>query len=62
MHSLSKHIGGHSDIIGGAVTGNWEHIDALARARSAYGGILHPQEAFLALRGIRTLPVRMRAH
>ena len=62
MHSLSKYIGGHSDLIGGAVSGNWEHIDALAKVRSAYGGILHPQEAFLALRGLRTLPVRMRAH
>ena len=62
IHSLSKYIGGHSDIIGGAVTGKWDHIGALARVRSQYGGILHPQEAYLALRGLRTLPVRMKTH
>lgn len=62
IHSLSKYIGGHSDIIGGAVTGEWEHIRGIDKVRSAYGGILHPQEAFLALRGLRTLPVRMKAH
>jgi cystathionine beta-lyase/cystathionine gamma-synthase len=62
IHSLSKYIGGHSDIIGGAVTGRWEHIAKLARIRSQYGGILHPQEGYLALRGLRTLPVRMKAH
>ena len=62
IHSMSKYIGGHSDIIGGAVTGRWEHITPLARVRSTYGGILHPQEGYLALRGLRTLPVRMRAH
>ena len=62
IHSLSKYVGGHSDIIGGAVTGRWEHIAELARVRSQYGGILHPQESYLALRGLRTLPVRMRVH
>ena len=62
IHSLSKYIGGHSDIIGGAVTGRWEHIAELARVRSQYGAILHPQEGYLALRGLRTLPVRMKAH
>jgi cystathionine beta-lyase/cystathionine gamma-synthase len=62
MHSLSKYVGGHSDIIGGAVTGKWELIDSLVKVRSAYGGILHPQEGYLALRGLRTLPVRMKAH
>ena len=62
IHSLSKYIGGHSDIIGGAVTGSWDRIRELARIRSQYGGILHPQESYLALRGLRTLPVRMKLH
>ncbi|MBT3274073.1 MAG: aminotransferase class I/II-fold pyridoxal phosphate-dependent enzyme [Spirochaetales bacterium] len=62
IHSLSKYIGGHSDIVGGAVTGTWELIQGTAKVRSMYGGILHPQEAYLALRGLRTLPVRMKAH
>ena len=62
IHSLSKYIGGHSDIIGGAVAGSADMIESMARARSGLGGILHPQEAYLALRGLRTLPVRMAAH
>lgn len=62
VHSLSKYIGGHSDIIGGAVTGSWDHVRELVRVRSQYGGILHPQESYLALRGLRTLPVRMKLH
>lgn len=62
LHSLSKYIGGHSDIIGGAICGSIEHIKELHQTRSSYGNILHPMEAWLALRSIRTLPVRMRAH
>lgn len=62
IHSMSKYIGGHSDIIGGAVTGSAELISGVAQIRSMYGSILHPQEAYLALRGLRTLPVRMRTH
>jgi cystathionine beta-lyase/cystathionine gamma-synthase len=62
IHSLSKYIGGHSDIIGGAVTGSWDHVRDLVRVRLQYGGILHPQEGYLALRGLRTLPVRMKLH
>ena len=62
MHSLSKYIGGHSDLIGGAVTGSWDDIEEIRKVRAGFGGILHPQEGFLALRGLRTLPVRMAAH
>jgi len=63
VHSLSKYIGGHSDIIGGAITGSKEHIRSIAKSeRSLLGGILHPFEGWLALRGIRTLPVRMKQH
>jgi cystathionine beta-lyase/cystathionine gamma-synthase len=62
IHSLSKYIGGHSDLIGGAVAGSWDHIMELAKVRGGFGNILHPQEGYLALRGLRTLPVRMAAH
>lgn len=62
VQSLSKYIGGHSDIIGGAVAGSWDHVEGLDKLRAGFGGILHPQEAYLALRGLRTLPVRMAAH
>lgn len=63
VHSMSKYIGGHSDIIGGAITGSQENIKAIAKAeRGTLGGILHPFEGWLALRGIRTLPIRMKQH
>jgi len=63
VHSMSKYIGGHSDIIGGAITGTQEHVKAIAKAeRGTLGGILHPFEGWLALRGIRTLPIRMKQH
>lgn len=63
VHSLSKYMGGHSDVIAGAVAGNHADIDKLAgRERSLLGGILGPFEAWLLIRGIRTLPVRMRQH
>lgn len=63
VHSMSKYIGGHSDIIGGAITGSLEHIKGIAKAeRGILGGILHPFEGWLALRGLRTLPIRMKQH
>ena len=64
MHTLSKYIGGHSDIIGGILTSK---DDALMRriigeCREWLGGILGPAEAWLAIRGLRTLDVRVRQH
>jgi cystathionine beta-lyase/cystathionine gamma-synthase len=63
LHSASKYIGGHSDTVAGAVAGAAELIDEIRRATCPYlGGKLSPFEAWLLLRGLRTLPVRMRAH
>lgn len=63
MHTLSKYIGGHSDIIGGVlVAKDGELIKKISRCRELYGGILGPMEAWLALRGLRTLDVRLRQH
>lgn len=63
VHSLSKYIGGHSDVVGGAVIGNAEVIDRLfANGHQLLGAALSPHSASLILRGLRTLPVRMAEH
>jgi cystathionine beta-lyase/cystathionine gamma-synthase len=62
MHSATKYIGGHSDLIAGVVVGNPDVMSA-ARARSIRtGSTLGPFDAWLALRGLRTLDLRMRRH
>ncbi len=62
LHSATKYLGGHSDLIGGVVAGRADLVQEIARRRRALGGILDPFPAFLLLRGIRTLAVRMDAH
>ena len=65
MHSATKYLNGHSDIIGGVVvtgSGNTEWSDRLAFLQNAVGGIASPFDSFLALRGLKTLHLRMRAH
>jgi cystathionine beta-lyase/cystathionine gamma-synthase len=63
LHSTTKYLGGHSDLIGGAlVTSNPEWGDRLAWLQNAVGAVPGPVDCFLVLRGIRTLGVRMRAH
>jgi cystathionine gamma-lyase len=63
LHSLSKYLGGHSDLIGGALLGNDELLrKELAFYQNAVGGQLGPMDAFLVLRGTKTLAVRMERH
>nr|WP_300309444.1 aminotransferase class I/II-fold pyridoxal phosphate-dependent enzyme [Halomonas sp.] len=63
IHSLSKYIGGHSDVVGGAVIGSLEMIDRLfAVGHQLLGAALAPHNAALVLRGLRTLPLRMKEH
>ncbi len=64
MHSASKYLGGHSDIIGGvAVVGeNPELQDKMAFLQNSIGGIAGPFDSFLALRGLKTLSLRMERH
>lgn len=60
VHAATKYISGHSDVLMGAiVTGSDELYDVLKKRRDLVGSIPGPFEAFLALRGLRTLPVRM---
>lgn len=62
MHSATKYLGGHSDLVAGVVAGGATTIGA-ARARSVRTGtVLGPFDAWLAVRGLRTLDVRMRRH
>ncbi len=60
VHSATKYIAGHSDVVMGAVVATRDtEYDALLAIRSLRGAIPSPLEAFLALRGLRTLPVRL---
>jgi cystathionine beta-lyase/cystathionine gamma-synthase len=62
MHSATKYLGGHSDIVAGVVVGDAATMSAV-RARSARTGTtLSPFDAWLAVRGLRTLEIRMRRH
>lgn len=63
LHSASKYLGGHSDVVAGLVTTNDEAIaEELAFLQNAIGGILGPFDSWIVQRGIKTLGVRMDAH
>lgn len=63
LHSTTKYIGGHSDVIGGAiVTSNEQIYEDLKFHQNAVGGVPGPFDAWLTLRGVKTLAVRMREH
>ena len=62
MHSATKYLNGHSDMVGGvAVTANAELAEKIAFLQNAVGAISGPFDSFLALRGLKTLALRMRA-
>ena len=63
MHSTTKFLNGHSDGLGGILVGTKpEHVERFQLMQKALGGILSPFECFLVLRGIKTLPLRMKQH
>ncbi len=62
VHSATKYLGGHSDLIAGVAAGRREHVDRIAKVMSETGASLGPFEAWLMLRGLRSLPVRMERH
>ncbi|HVI50599.1 MAG TPA: PLP-dependent aspartate aminotransferase family protein [Candidatus Sulfotelmatobacter sp.] len=64
VHSVTKYVGGHSDLIGGAaiVRDDADLISRLGFLQNAIGGILDPFSSFLALRGLKTLPLRIERH
>ena len=63
VHSTTKYLGGHSDVVGGALVTSDEQIaEDVAYLRNATGGVPGPFDSWLTLRGIRTLAVRMDRH
>ncbi len=63
MHSTTKYLGGHADVVGGiAASRNAEILERLRFVQNAEGAVPGPQDCFLALRGVKTLAVRMPRH
>lgn len=62
VHSATKYLGGHSDLIAGVTAGRREHVERVAAVMSETGAILGPFESWLLLRGLRSLPVRVERH
>lgn len=63
VHSATKYLGGHSDVVAGLVVVNDEELaDKLHFLQNAVGGILGPQDSYYVIRGIKTLGVRMERH
>ncbi|MEO6826307.1 MAG: PLP-dependent aspartate aminotransferase family protein [Microbacteriaceae bacterium] len=61
LHSATKYLGGHGDVMGGVVATNRDWVTRLRQVRALTGGLLHPFAGYLLHRGLRTLPVRVRA-
>ena len=63
LHSTTKYIGGHSDVVGGALITNDEELDvAFAFLQNSAGAVPGPFDAYLTMRGLKTLVVRMQRH
>ncbi len=63
VHTASKYLGGHSDIVAGVVVGHAERMEKIAKEeRELFGGIMDPHQSWLLTRGLRTLPVRLKVH
>ncbi|HTQ21625.1 cystathionine gamma-synthase [Mycobacterium sp.] len=63
LHSTTKYIGGHSDVVGGALVTNDEELDsAFAFLQNGAGGVPGPFDAYLTMRGLKTLVLRMQRH
>jgi cystathionine gamma-synthase len=62
VHSASKYLGGHNDIIGGVAAGEPELMEEIRDKRSDFGTIMDPFTAFLVIRGLKTLHIRMHHH
>lgn len=60
IHSATKYLGGHNDVLGGVVVGNATRMKAIRDARGVHGNVVDPQAAFLIERGIKTLGLRVK--
>ena len=62
VHSTTKYLGGHSDVVGGCVVGAKDLLDPVKFYQNAAGGVPGPFDSYLVLRGLKTLAVRMDRH
>lgn len=59
VHSLTKYLAGHGDVLGGAVICDEEHLPVVRQLSRTYGPVLGPFESYMTMRGIKTFPLRM---
>ncbi len=59
VHSASKYLGGHNDLLGGVVIGSSERLADIKAGRGIWGGVSNPNDAYLLLRGLKTLELRL---
>jgi len=59
LHSATKYLAGHNDVLGGMILGRQETIAAIRDCQGVLGGILDPHAAYLLIRGLKTLPLRV---
>jgi cystathionine beta-lyase/cystathionine gamma-synthase len=62
IHSVTKYLGGHSDLLGGVVAGSREVVENVKDSLRVLGGILDPHAAYLLIRGVKTVGVRVEQH
>ncbi len=62
LHSATKYLSGHSNLIGGVIAGTRETVGAIRRRMEQLGGIMSPQTAWQLMQGVKTLPLRMAQH
>src|SRR5690554_2294956 len=62
LHSATKYLSGHSNMIGGMIAGSRETVGAIRRRIEQLGGIMAPQTAWQLMQGVKTLPLRMAQH
>ena len=62
IHSATKYLGGHNDLLAGAVIGRAEHINAIRETNNIFGAVSDPQTLYLLLRGLKTLDLRVARH
>jgi cystathionine gamma-synthase len=62
VHSATKYLGGHNDLLSGAIIGSSESLAPIEHARGVMGGIGNPHDAYLLIRGLKTLDLRVSRH
>jgi cystathionine gamma-synthase len=62
IHSVTKYLAGHNDVMAGVVIGSYDDITPLRKAQAMLGSIIDPHTAYLILRGLKTLALRMERH